>query len=149
MSQREDEAGGSGMNQREEVDRTINGLIKLSRWILSQDAWAKERASPMEGRVAHLLVFTKDGTYSKRLKLLPGFELADAGDDPPYHTISMNYDTFLALLAGDMDWGQALVQGWVAFDGPNYFYHAMLWEKGFKRYRKYMDAAWRYLPERW
>jgi hypothetical protein len=131
------------MDQREKVDRMVEGLIRLSRRVLSQDGWAREQAGAMAGRAAHLLVRTTDlsGTYSRRLTLGPGLEIMDAGGEEPYHTISVDYDTLLALLAGDLDWGTAWAQGRVEFDGPDYVRHAMLWERGFRRLRRYLEGG--------
>lgn len=123
------------------VDEIIDGLLRLSKKVLPHDDWAKEKAEPMVGRPAQLVVYDLGKTYSRRLKLGPNFEVLDAEGEDPYHQISMTYDTLIALLTNDLDWGQAWTEGRVEFTGPDYARHAMLWAKGFKRMRGYLGVG--------
>jgi len=126
--------------EKTKVDEIIDGLLRLSQKIIPHDDWAMARAEPMMGKPAQLVVYDLGKTYSRCLKLGSNFEVLDAEGAEPYHQISMAYDTMIALLAGDLDWGQGWTEGKIEFSGQDYVKHAALWSKAFKRFKGYLGG---------
>jgi len=121
----------------DEVEEIIDGLLKLQDKIIRKEKWISEEAVEDVGNVAHIEVYSVFGSYSTRLKLDKGLRIVKT-NEKPLHVIRMHIDTFLDLLTGTLDFGEAWARGLIEFDGDNYHVHAMKWARAFKRLRKYI-----------
>lgn len=126
------------MSSIEEVKEVIDGLIKLQDKILKSEPWLHEEVEENIGNVAQIEIYSLYGTYSERLKLENGMRIVKTTEEP-IHVIRMHIDTFIDLLSGELDFGEAYAKGLVEFDGLDYHVHSLMWSRAFKRLRKYIS----------
>jgi len=122
----------------DEIREVIDGLLRLQDMIISKERdWIESEAKEDIGNVAQIEIYNVFGTYRERLKLADGYRIVKTTEKPK-HVIRVHLDTFLDLLTGELDFGEAYAKGLVQFSGENYHIHAIKWAKGFERLRKYL-----------
>lgn len=124
-----------------EVEEIIEGLLRLQSIILGDnpaDEWVKQRAIENAGNVAHIHIVDEEGVTQVKLKLDENLRIIKT-EEPPVHVITMHIDTFLGILAGELDLSEAYVRGLLSFRGKDHHFHCLLWAKAFKRLRKILE----------
>ena len=120
-----------------DVEDIINGLLRLQNLVVGPkpiDEWVLEKAKENVGNIAMIRVYDEKGVSEVTLKLTEDLKIVKTSERPK-HVITMPIDVFLALLSGDLDFGDAYAMGLLKFQGENYHLHCMLWAKSFERLR--------------
>jgi len=120
------------------VERIINGLLKLQNLVVGPkpvDEWTLKKVKENIGNIAMLRVYDRKGVSEVTLKLTEGLKIVKTNEKPK-HVITMDIGTLLDILTGDLDFGDAYVNGRINFQGEDYHLHCFLWAKAFKRLRR-------------
>ena len=119
------------------VERIIDSLLKLQNLVVGPkpvDEWVLKKVRENIGNIAMLRVYDKKGVSEVTLKLTEDLKIVKTSENPK-HVITMDIGTLLDILAGDLDFADAYVNGRIDFQGEDYHLHCFLWAEAFKRLR--------------